>query len=141
MQEKKKPWFIHEGNFSSFSDKHYFKINWPKTCTGKRKPLYLQPQNTEQSESSKIYCGVEQLVARWAHNPKVVSSSLAPATTKKGCKNLQPFFVFIPQRIKSLFSICTLLCRSTPFYNPSFLPHFSILLNFSRKKCSCNTEK
>ena len=26
------------------------------------------------------YCGVEQLVARWAHNPKVVSSSLTPAT-------------------------------------------------------------
>ena len=24
--------------------------------------------------------GVEQLVARWAHNPKVVSSSLASAT-------------------------------------------------------------
>ena len=30
-----------------------------------------------------IYRGVEQLVARWAHNPKVVSSSLAPATRKK----------------------------------------------------------
>jgi hypothetical protein len=30
-----------------------------------------------------IYRGVEQLVARWAHNPKVVSSSLAPATLKK----------------------------------------------------------
>jgi len=27
--------------------------------------------------------GVEQLVARWAHNPKVVSSSLAPATRRK----------------------------------------------------------
>ena len=24
--------------------------------------------------------GVEQLVARWAHNPKVTSSSLVPAT-------------------------------------------------------------
>ncbi len=31
----------------------------------------------------KIYCGVEQLVARWAHNPKAVSSSLAPATITK----------------------------------------------------------
>ena len=30
----------------------------------------------------KIYRGVEQLVARRAHNPKVVSSSLAPATTE-----------------------------------------------------------
>ena len=26
------------------------------------------------------YRGVEQLAARWAHNPKVVSSSLTPAT-------------------------------------------------------------
>ena len=25
---------------------------------------------------------MEQLVARWAHNPKAVSSSLAPATKK-----------------------------------------------------------
>ena len=28
-----------------------------------------------------IHRGVEQLAARWAHNPKVASSSLAPATT------------------------------------------------------------
>ncbi len=28
-----------------------------------------------------IYCGVEQLVARWAHNPKVIGSSAVPATT------------------------------------------------------------
>ncbi len=28
----------------------------------------------------KVYRGVEQLVARWAHNPKVVGSSPAPAT-------------------------------------------------------------
>ena len=27
--------------------------------------------------------GVEQLVARWAHNPKVTSSSLVPATKAK----------------------------------------------------------
>ena len=29
------------------------------------------------------YRGVEQLAARWAHNPKVGSSSLPPATTQK----------------------------------------------------------
>ena len=29
------------------------------------------------------HCGMEQLVARRAHNPKVVSSSLAPATKGK----------------------------------------------------------
>ena len=31
----------------------------------------------------KIYCGVEQLVARRAHNPKVARSSRVPATKKK----------------------------------------------------------
>ena len=37
---------------------------------------------TAKSETSivTIYCGMEQLVARWAHNPKVVGSSPAPAT-------------------------------------------------------------
>ena len=29
---------------------------------------------------SRIRCGVEQLVARWAHNPEVVGSSPTPAT-------------------------------------------------------------
>ena len=29
-----------------------------------------------------IYCGVEQLVARRAHNPKVIGSSPVPATKK-----------------------------------------------------------
>ncbi len=31
---------------------------------------------------------MEQLVARWAHNPKVVGSSPAPATKKSLCKHL-----------------------------------------------------
>ena len=34
--------------------------------------------------------GVEQLVARWAHNPKVVSSSLTPATRIEAA--LRPLF-------------------------------------------------
>ena len=38
-----------------------------------------------------IYRGVEQLAARWAHNPKVAGSSPAPATiAKQGC--FQPCF-------------------------------------------------
>ena len=44
------------------------------------KCLYLQPVSEEISLKYKIYCGMEQLVARWAHNPKVTSSSLVPAT-------------------------------------------------------------
>jgi hypothetical protein len=34
----------------------------------------------------KVYSGMEQLVARWAHNPKVVGSSPAPATIKHRVK-------------------------------------------------------
>ena len=34
-------------------------------------------------ELRKQHRGVEQLVARWAHNPKVVCSSQASATTNK----------------------------------------------------------
>ena len=34
-------------------------------------------------EILKIQCGVEQLVARRAHNPKVISSSLVPATKRR----------------------------------------------------------
>lgn len=43
----------------------------------------------ERSEGSspslvakKKHCGVEQLVARWAHNPKVGGSSPPPATKR-----------------------------------------------------------
>ena len=41
---------------------------------------------------SKIYRGVEQLVARWAHNPKVAGSSPVPATTSLQRK-LEAFFM------------------------------------------------
>ena len=37
---------------------------------------------------------MEQLVARRAHNPKVVGSSPAPATPKAFQKNLRGFFAF-----------------------------------------------
>ena len=40
-----------------------------------RKVLHLQSHTGQQ------YRGVEQLVARWAHNPKVAGSSPASATT------------------------------------------------------------
>ncbi len=42
----------------------------------------MHPRSQEISTEIKIYCGMEQLVARWAHNPKVVGSSPAPATKK-----------------------------------------------------------
>ena len=38
-----------------------------------------------------IYCGMEQLVARWAHNPKVVGSSPTHATNGWLNQCLEPF--------------------------------------------------
>ena len=44
-------------------------------------PVLLKADSSAAFEGLyKKQCGVEQLVARRAHNPKVVSSSLAPAT-------------------------------------------------------------
>ena len=36
--------------------------------------------NWVYNKQRTLYRGVEQLAARWAHNPKVVSSNLTPAT-------------------------------------------------------------
>jgi hypothetical protein len=44
---------------------------------------------------STIQCGMEQLVARRAHNPKVVGSSPAPATKKKGKPQVERFEAFL----------------------------------------------
>ena len=44
----------------------------------------MQSLLESNSANKRIYRGVEQLVARRAHNPKVVSSSLAPATKDDG---------------------------------------------------------
>ena len=41
--------------------------------------MWLLPPGSKPVKNL-IQCGMEQLVARRAHNPKVVSSSLAPAT-------------------------------------------------------------
>ena len=54
-------------------------------------PLNLQPLSFEILHI-KIYCGVEQLVARWAHNPKVACSSRAPATKEKPDIFMSGFF-------------------------------------------------
>ena len=52
--------------------------------------VYLRP-----TRKTKTYRGVEQLVARRAHNPKVVGSSPAPATKKGSQRKLLPFFCFV----------------------------------------------
>jgi hypothetical protein len=61
-------------------------------------------ENLASNRNSSIFAaqnrGVEQLVARWAHNPKVTGSSPVPATLRQSFLRL-PFFVYIPF---SLFS-------------------------------------
>ncbi len=43
-----------------------------------------------------LYRGVEQLVARWAHNPKVGGSNPLPATKRKGIADLAiPFLILV----------------------------------------------
>ena len=44
--------------------------------------MYLCKTQFDSEITTKIYCGVEQLVARRAHNPKVIGSSPVPATKK-----------------------------------------------------------
>lgn len=50
---------------------------------GKEKSVPLQSK----------YRGMEQLVARWAHNPKVIGSSPVPATEKERITEKWFFFV------------------------------------------------
>ena len=73
----------------------------------KQNPIFA----TAKSETTivTIYCGVEQLVARWAHNPKVVSSSLAPAT-QKAVEKSAAFFVFtFGSNSTNMFTVYVLL--------------------------------
>ena len=47
--------------------------------------------------------GVEQLVARWAHNPKVAGSSPVPATREKRVKGLSFLFYIYKKYNKIIF--------------------------------------
>ena len=47
--------------------------------------------------------GVEQLVARWAHNPKVRGSNPLPATNIKGSDSFMIPFLFLGNRSCFLF--------------------------------------
>ena len=58
-----------------------------------RRAHIRQQTDVSLSRAKKIYCEVEQLVARRAHNPKVVRSSRALATSLKG-QFLLTFFLY-----------------------------------------------
>ena len=59
--------------------------------------IYLCTRNQEMIATISRSGAV---VARWAHNPKVVSSSLASATSKKRIKQLVLFFIYLYRQIK-----------------------------------------
>ncbi len=62
----------------------------------------VQESKFEITLGRKIYRGVEQLVARWAHNPKVTGSSPVPATKIKAIVSLfyALFCNFDPMKIR-----------------------------------------
>ena len=72
--------------------------------------------NKACSYKHTIYCGVEQLVARWAHNPKVAGSSPVPATRK-------------PPRSRRLFYLTTLLCTLFMYFTPELSTRFTLALH------------
>jgi len=69
---------------------------------------------------------VEQLVARWAHNPKVVSSSLAPATEKRS--SMKIFFY------AQIFIINYRLVNNLPLNNSFGIPELQFLrfINYNK---------
>ena len=63
----------------------FFNIkNCRNTCENEKLVVILQCKSRDGA-----------VVARWAHNPKVVSSSLAPATKEDKSKGLSSFFLFL----------------------------------------------
>ena len=62
--------------------------------------VYLSSKSKRGTNEIKIYCGVEQLVARRAHNPKVARSSRVPATRKS--QSIDWLFAF-PEAMKVYF--------------------------------------
>ena len=60
---------------------------------------------------SKTYRGMEQLVARWAHNPKAGGSSPPPATTTDNSNGLSVFFLPFPPDCSSVSGFFAPLVR------------------------------
>ena len=53
-----------------------------------KQKYYIPLHSFKQRKFEVIECGVEQLVARRAHNPKVARSSRVPATNSVGSSQL-----------------------------------------------------
>ena len=67
------------------------------------KRISLERSEESENNTLKIYCGVEQLVARRAHNPEVAGSSPVPATTE--AISTEVALLFIKSHVHSLHFI------------------------------------
>ena len=61
-------------------------------------PIFAPQLRNDGNKPNILDCGVEQLVARWAHNPKATGSSPVPATTKPWI--FQGFFILYHFEVK-----------------------------------------
>ena len=69
------------------------KIKVLQSSWSGRRPVTAEIAGSSPARTA--HCGVEQLVARWAHNPKVAGSNPAPATNKL-------FEIFVKSSMKSI---------------------------------------
>ena len=92
----------------------YFFKSWGKTIDKCSRLAYNILYSCEQGK----YRGVEQLVARRAHNPKVVGSSPSSATNEKQTSNRVSVF-YLP--IRFLFPISLRVMSPRPKHLASIL--------------------
>ena len=101
-------------NVCKFGKKPYLCIAFETRDIGRLAQLVQSICLTSRGSAVRIrqrppkskHRGVEQLVARWAHNPKVVCSSQASATTRRS----KCFSFFISKNF-DIFSICIFISR------------------------------
>ena len=87
----------------------------------KQKRCCQEKENMITYLSNREYRGVEQLVARRAHNPEVAGSSPVPATTPKPDINCVRFFLFFPSNSLSCSAKGFFHSKRKSFSAPSFL--------------------
>ena len=140
---------------------NYSKHIFQKTLAESKKGITFAEQlrNTKAIQLKILYCGMEQLAARWAHNPKVTGSSPVPATRKPSEKSEGFFFSHSPDKhrpyaasifdpyIHTLFAtthqltrpylLCSYEKQAQPFrYSQKIFRHSRISFTYSRLRCT-----
>ncbi len=95
--------------------KVFFKYHLDNPNTA---PIFAPQLRNDGNKPNILDCGVEQLVARWAHNPKATGSSPVPATTKPH-ENI----VFMGFLVFTSYSWVTKLVKRKPKESKKELPH------------------